>query len=128
MRFHKITLQKFQEMALLSLTLRNATYESILFSFFFLFFFFFWLGKCRGLNPRATGHYGTWVPIRLDGRWFESILFHIITFLTKYSIDVRGYGLICCFYKRHGFFLFLCWILLQILNYFFLGVEDNVFP
>ena len=48
------------------------------------------------------------VPTRLDGRWFESILFHIITFLTKYSIDVRGYGLICCFYKRHGFFLFLC--------------------
>ena len=81
-----------------------------------LLFFFFWLGKCGGLNPRATSHYETWVPTHLDGRWFESILFHIITFLTKDSIDERGYGLICFFYKRHGFFLFLCWILLQILN------------
>ena len=112
------TLQKFHEMALLSLTLKNATYESILsfFSFFSFSFFFFSLGKCRGLNPWAIGHYGIRVPTRLDGRWFESILFHIITFLTKYSIDVRGYGLICSFYKRHGFFVFLCWILLQILN------------
>ncbi|KAK9994389.1 hypothetical protein SO802_024092 [Lithocarpus litseifolius] len=27
-------------------------------------------GKCRGLNPRATGHYKTRVPTHQDG-WFQ---------------------------------------------------------
>ena len=47
------TLQKFQEMALLSLTFKNATYESILsfFSFFSFSFFFSLLVSAGDWTP-----------------------------------------------------------------------------